>query len=436
LREGRLGVNIRAKKDSTDTLFLGLSILLQILLGIFFGHAYDQRIYMATGYLVGTGQNPYIAQDLQAVFHNSGFQGMTSVGYPPPWPLVMGLIYLFSYRLFPNILIYNLALKLPIIAANISLAFLVKRILERLRVTQAVSRNAWLFMLFNPFLLLVTVAWGQFDSLVALLSLLALVFLVDGKSFLSALLLALAISFKPTALPLLPAVGLFLWNRPFRRITSYFSINILFLILFCAGPFLIFHWDPSVIFSHWNAQFSVGGGLSFMTFLELVANSYQLPAWLAALGFLCFPAVALATFLLKPGADGLQNLLKKATLLVLVFFLFRTWVSETNLILVMPMLVILVSTGELDARLRVAWILPLLFSLFNTSITQLLFPSLPVLMGHLLHESLPFRIIRLTLRTAVVIPFLLLEGTIILALWRQVRSEKLHIFENKLKSEN
>ncbi len=361
---------------------------------------------------------------------------MTSVGYPPPWPLVTGLIYLFSYRLFPNLLFYNLALKLPIIAANISLAILVRRILERLKVDQAVSRRAWVFMLFNPFILVVTVAWGQFNSLVALLSILALVFLVDGKPFLSSLLLALAISFKPTALPLLPAVGLFLWDRSLRKIASYFSIVILFLVLFCAGPFLIFRWDPSIIFSHWNAQFSVGGGLSFMTFLELVADSYQLPGWLAALGFLCFPAVALATFTLKPGAKGLPDLLKKAALLVLVFFLFRTWVSETNLILVMPMLVILVSTGELDRRLRFAWILPLLFSLFNTSITQLLFPSLPVLMERLLHETLLFRIIRLTLRTAVVIPFLLLEGSIILALWRQVRSEKLHILENKLKSEN
>ena len=56
-----------------------LSILLQIILAFFFGHAYDMRIFMATGYLVGTGQNPYIAQNLSAVFHNSTFQGITSL---------------------------------------------------------------------------------------------------------------------------------------------------------------------------------------------------------------------------------------------------------------------------------------------------------------------------------------------------------------------
>jgi hypothetical protein len=282
------------------------------------------------------------------------------------------------------------------------------------------------------------VAWGQFDSLVALFSLLALLFLIDGRFFFSALLLALAISFKPTALPLLPAAFLFLWGKHLRRIVIYFGVLFLFMALFCAGPFLIFRWDPSIIFSHWNAQFSVGGGLSFMTFQELLAGSYKLPGWLAALGFVWVPAVTLSTFLLKPGPEDLLNLLKKSALLVLVFFLFRTWVSETNLILVLPMLVILVSTGELDARFGAAWVLPLLFSLFNTSLTQLLFPSLPGLMDRLLHESLFFRVIRLTLRTAVVIPWLLLEGSIILTLWKQprVHSETLQFFKNELKSEN
>ena len=55
---------------------------------------------MATGYLVGTGQNPYIAQDLSAVFQNLTFQNITTVGYPPPWPLLLGLIYRVVYCSF------------------------------------------------------------------------------------------------------------------------------------------------------------------------------------------------------------------------------------------------------------------------------------------------------------------------------------------------
>ncbi len=58
------------------------SVLLQLALGLLFGHAYDMPILMATGYLVATGQNPYLAQDLSGLFHNSAFRGLTSVGYP------------------------------------------------------------------------------------------------------------------------------------------------------------------------------------------------------------------------------------------------------------------------------------------------------------------------------------------------------------------
>ena len=92
-----------------------LSIVIQLGLAPWFGHFYDIRIFMATGYLVGTGQSPYAAQNLSAIFNNAFFQGMTSIGYPPPWPLILGVIYRIFYPAFSNLFIYNLAIKLPII---------------------------------------------------------------------------------------------------------------------------------------------------------------------------------------------------------------------------------------------------------------------------------------------------------------------------------
>src|SRR5512139_4120211 len=58
-----------------DRAILPLSIGLQLLLGLLFGHYYDMRIFMATGHLVGSGHNSYVAQDLTTVFGNSAFQG-------------------------------------------------------------------------------------------------------------------------------------------------------------------------------------------------------------------------------------------------------------------------------------------------------------------------------------------------------------------------
>ena len=135
---------------------------------------------MATGYLVGTGQNPYIPQDLIAVFNNSSFQGMTSVGYPPPWPLVLGPVYRSVYTTFHNALVYNLAIKIPIIMANIGLAYLVADTLKYLGVGTTIIRKARIFLLLSPLLLYFASAWGQFDSIVAFLSLSALVLLNAG----------------------------------------------------------------------------------------------------------------------------------------------------------------------------------------------------------------------------------------------------------------
>jgi Gpi18-like mannosyltransferase len=390
-----------------DRLLLAISVFVQIVLALFLGHAYDTRILMATGYLVGTAQNPYIAQNLSAVFHNNTFQGITTLGYPPPWALVLGLIYLFTYKILPNFYLYNLAIKLPIIAANIGLAYIVRQLLNKAGAQEKISRQAWIFLLFNPFLLLTSSAWGQFDPLVALLALLALYSLSQAKLTVPAILLALAISFKPTALPLIPVVFIYLAGRSWRRTLYFFAVLSLSMLLFCVAPFWIFGWDPSQILMHWNSQFVVGGGLSFMTFLEYVKWTYQLPGGWAFLGWLWLPALGIATYTLKAGIKGFDDLLKKSVALILVFYLCRAWLSETNINLILPLVLILVSLNALDRRaLAALWILPLIFSFFNTSLAQLFFPSLPGLMNTLLKWSLEFSTVRYVFRTVVVAAWL------------------------------
>jgi len=410
------------KNSPSDGLLVALSIGFQLLLGLFLGHAYDMRIFMATGFLAATGQNPYIPQDLSLAFHDKTFQAITSIGYPPPWPLVAGLIYLLTYRMNQNLLLYNLALKIPIIASNVCLAYLVANILKKLKVEEKKIHIAWLFMLFNPYILYVSAAWGQIDSLVALCTLLSLLLLSEGRLKSSAILLALAISLKPTALALIPVAFVFLPGKPFRLLFRYFATLLIASLLLWVGPFAIFRWDPTIILQHWNFQFSVGGGLSYMTFLELYTDSYQLPGWWWLLGMLWLPALCVAVLILKPGDAGLLELLKKSAVLVMVFFLFRAWVSETNLLLLLPIIVILATAGELDPRILTAfWVLPLIFSFFNTTTFQLLFPSMPALMDRLLQLSEVYRTERLVIRITVVIPWLILAGWLVIRLLKQPR---------------
>jgi hypothetical protein len=386
--------------------YLLASLLLQLILGLLFGHVYDERIFMATGYLVASGQNPYIAQDLTTVFHNPAFQGMTSIGYPPPWPLVLGVIYLLSYALFHNLLIYNLAIKLPIIIANLYLAYLVRDILIDQSGNPSIARKAWIFLLFNPFLLYFTTAWGQFDSLVAVLTLTALIQLNKQRVVISSILLALAISLKPTPVPVVLAVMVYLWGSPWQRMIRFIILFSLSMLTFCVLPFLILRWDASPILHGWNAQFSMSGGLSLTTLYELLKDTYVLPGYWWLLGFAWLPAIFVGAMCMQNGDHGLVDLLKKSLALILIFFLTRTWLSEQNLTLILPLVLILASLGELPKlTLSAVWVLPLIFTIFNTSPPQLLFPVLPELMNKLLQWMDIYRSTRLVARMVVVIPW-------------------------------
>ncbi len=402
---------IQATGDSVqatlkDRYLLFISIFIQLVVGLLFGHVYDQRIYLATGYLVGSGQNPYLPQDLTAIFHNNLFQGMTSIGYPPPWALVLGLIYRCTYYLFPNLLFYNLAIKIPIIAANICLAYLVAAILKDLRVAPEKTHSAWLFMLFNPFLIYATSAWGQFDSIVTLLTLASLVLLDAEKRSLSAILLALSISMKPLAFPIVLVVVVFLLGKSLGKTIRYLSVMSAGMVLFCVIPFFVFNWSLAPIFGHWNAHFTVGGGISLLSFYELWKDTYLLPDnwWLA--GLIWIPALGVASLALRHGVWGFRDLIRKSAALVFVLFLTRTWLSEPNIVILIPFLVILVASGELSPlALTLVWVVPLVFTFFNTAPFQLLFPSFPEAMQNLLRWSDEFRSLRLGLRTLTVIPW-------------------------------
>ena len=135
-----------------DRRFLVLAILLQLALAMIPLHrSYDRTVFEAAGYLVATGRSPYVPQDLSAVFHAAFFRDFATIGYPPPWPLLLGGIYRATYAIVPNLQLYAVAIKLPTIAAGIGLAYLSGAALHNLGAAPLLVRRAWLAILFNPF---------------------------------------------------------------------------------------------------------------------------------------------------------------------------------------------------------------------------------------------------------------------------------------------
>ena len=118
------------------------SLLLQVPLAYFLGHYYDERVFMATGYVVNSGANPYQPIELMNVFSHPLLNGMVPrVGYPPPWPLILGLIFRLSYKIVPDVFVYNFAIKIPTIIANVGLAYLVRNILVNLHASDRKAKG-------------------------------------------------------------------------------------------------------------------------------------------------------------------------------------------------------------------------------------------------------------------------------------------------------
>jgi hypothetical protein len=247
-----------------------------------------------------------------------------------------------------------------------------------------------------------------------------LVLLQAEKSESSAVLLALALSFKPTALPLFPIALVYLLGKSLGQTIRYTAVFLISLLLFCVAPFIIFGWSPTPILQNWNAHFTVAGDMSFMTYFELLRNTYQLPGNWWLLGLAWMPALGVGILALKPGNHGFVDLLKKSTALILIFFLTRTWLSEPNVMLILPFVLILTSLGELSGfALAAVWILPLVFGIFNTSPQQLLFPSFPEAMVRMLKLAEDFRTARLVAKIALVIPWQILGWWIVITCFRR-----------------
>ncbi|MGZ8634269.1 MAG: glycosyltransferase 87 family protein, partial [Solirubrobacteraceae bacterium] len=267
---------------SFDRRILALSVVLQLALATLFGHAYDARVFMATGYLVGTGRGPYSPLDLSTVFQHVGFDQLTTIGYPPPWALVTGALYRATYALVPNLLVYDLALKIPVILATVGLAYLVAALLWRAGAQARTCHRAWAFLLLNPLILFTGAAWGQIDVIVTLLAVAALLLIWQGRWASSAALLALAGCTKPTPLPIVLVVLVWLAGKAPWQALRYAAVLAAWAAVFLVVPVFALGWRTTQIRLRPNAPFLMTGGLSPTTVARLFRDPLQLPGhwWL------------------------------------------------------------------------------------------------------------------------------------------------------------
>jgi hypothetical protein len=367
--------------QNREILLLALSVLIQVPLAILLGHYYDQKIAMATGYLASQGLNPYETSNFVGVFPHFLLNGVVpGTGYPPPWPLMLGGIFSASYAVVPNLYFYNFMIKVPIIIANIALAYLIRGILQKTQ-TKTVVNAAWLFVLFNPFVLLATTAWGSLESIVAFLSIASLYVVTHGKIKTSAALMALAVLFKPIALPL---VGLPLFAAAMKKHSKkaeYLAVLLSVGLIGFFAPLYLFNWASPVAPGTWNSHFIMVGGLTPFTLLELF-QAPILPSGLDFLGFIWIPALLAGYYFVhRDPPESIGEFAAKGAALTLLFFVTRLWLSETNVTLVLALMLITLTSNKNNFRgFHFLWIVPLLFMFLNWAIPQLFFLPFPTIL--------------------------------------------------------
>jgi len=407
-----------------EFLIVLVSILVQVPLAVFLGHYYDQRSFLDTGYLVSAGLNPYQPNNITIFSSNPLLTGINPViGYPPLWPLLLGAIYRLTYNITPNLFLYNFATKIPVIASNIALAYAVKIVLHRLGTSQRRIQLSWLFLLFNPFTLLTTTAWGEFDTLIALLCVSSLFFLSKCMVAKSSLLLSLSLVIKPISLPLIGLPLLCSSTRKAKRIIITLLVAFAVLLALWFLPFYFLNW---IVPSQFTAYFQMAGGMTAFSAVEIFTNTGVFPVGLQFLGYLWIPALLVGYyFVYRHPPKSMVDLVQAAAALMLIFFLTRSWLSEPNFNVIIALALLAFPLKKLTfANFTFLWVMPLAFMVFNTSFAQLFFLVSPSVIQSLAQMDLYYRGWRLIARFVVAIVFQVFAWRLVVELLNPSKNSK------------
>ena len=145
-----------------------------------------------------------------------------------------------------------------------------------------------------------------------------------------------------------------------------------------------------------------------------------MPSELWFLGYLWIPALVLGIiWVFRRSPKTLVGLSQAALVLLLIFFVSRSWLSEQNLNLLFPFMLILVGAGALKSRsVHLVWVVGFVFLVVNMSLLQLLFLVYPDVIALKLAFDVSFGTVRFAARFAVAVVWVLVALGILYAVMR------------------
>jgi hypothetical protein len=160
--------------------------------------------------------------------------------------------------------------------------------------------------------------------------------------------------------------------------------------------------------------------------VETINDTLVLPSSLEALGFLWVPALLIGYYGIYRNPPASQtDLTRKAVGLVLIFFLTRSWLSEPNINLILPLMLIVIGTEKTTFRnFHFAWVIPSAFMFLNYSIPSLFFLPYPAVISDLAALDTHIRTLRLAGKFLVAVLWQMFAWTYLFKMFRRKTNKK------------
>jgi len=271
---------------------------------------------------------------------NSGFTFPRDVSQLWQMGVQTGNVY-DSYKSFlpASLPFLDFILKLPIIACDIIIAYALYRAFDDHRSAQ--SAVTWLWLL-NPYVILISAVWGQFDSIPTMFSLLSILFAVRGKPNFSGFLLALGCLAKVFPVTYLPLVALYNWKKARVEAAKFAASFLATCASFLPVYFVLGNGIPSIYLSlaswpspDWFGRNAVGG-LTWLRLVDISSWHHNYPLFLALL----IPLYVIILFGFRRMKFEAQGLVVSVLAVTFALYLTYTIVNEQYVIWFLPFLVI------------------------------------------------------------------------------------------------
>lgn len=241
--------------------------------------------------------------------------------------------------------VFNLLVKIPLIVTDIFSTLLIYRIAHFYTKDHSVSRRAAYLYFLSPIVIWISAAWGQYDSLAVLFTLLSLyLLLVSKKIVLSSLSLYTATLIKIYPIifivPILISILRFDKNRLWKVVSFLFPLIPIYLYLLVFQEKVLFSFLKAIILPA-GLPFASGFGLTYWS-ISMITNVDIF--WSRLVMYLImFPLVLFALYyIIRRAKTRFDAIISGSFLLLASFFLSLTAVAEQRSLILLAILSLVV----------------------------------------------------------------------------------------------